>query len=292
MTGPAPRPSRSHGADRPACSRNPDRSHPARTRRSDDRAVRPRNQPDPHQTRRPGQSWPAAISPCAMPSTRTPRAVSATRCRGRGWTRPYRTASTRLSASTGLPAVTACKTNTSSSRRASSASVRGTRPAVVLDTNVRASTDTGVDPPDLPRSHHPGHARAADTASSSARVDSQECRPYPQQAGVQVRLLVPVQHSLVATLVDQGHPRASHPQAHSPAPAEPPRRAGLVASSDTPTHPARAPPPTRCPRRTSGRRELDPGHHDAAAGQLPTASAEHKPSPTPARLLGPTPERR
>jgi hypothetical protein len=36
----------------------------------------------------------------------------------------------------------------------------------------------------------------------------------------------------------------------------------------------------------------DPGHHDAAAGQLPTASAEHKPSPTPARLPGRSPERR
>jgi hypothetical protein len=67
-------------------------------------AVRPRNHANPGQTRRPGQSgqfWPAAISPCAMAGTRTPRGVSATRCWCRGWTSPYRTAGTRLSASTG-----------------------------------------------------------------------------------------------------------------------------------------------------------------------------------------------
>jgi hypothetical protein len=34
------------------------------------------------------------------------------------------------------------------------------------------------------------------------------------------------------------------------------------------------------------------GCWNVARGQLPTASAEHKPSPTPARLPGPTPERR
>jgi hypothetical protein len=174
-----------------------------------------------------------------MASTRTPRGVSATRCWCRGWTSPYRTAGTRLSASTGLPAVTACKMNTSSSRRASSASVRGNSAAVVMDTNVRATTDNGVDPHDLCHSHHPGHARAAHAAGSSAGVDLQECCQYPEQLGVRVRPLVPVQHGLVATLVDQGHPRASHPQAHWPSPAEPPRRAGPLPSSDTPTHPAR-----------------------------------------------------
>jgi hypothetical protein len=31
----------------------------------------------------------------------------------------------------------------------------------------------------------------------------------------------------------------------------------------------------KVPEGTIGRRDVDPGHHDAAAGQLPTASAEH-----------------
>ncbi len=57
------------------------------------------------------------------------------------------------------------------------------------------------------------------------------------------------------------------------------RAAALVGYTHTSSQ---APPPTRGPRRTIGRREVDPGQHDAAAGQLPTASAQHKPSPTPA----------
>jgi hypothetical protein len=181
-----------------------DRAHPARSRRSPDRGVRPRTPADPRHTRRPAQSWPAAISPCAMASTRTPRAVNATRRWCRGWTSPYRTAGTRLSASTDMPAVTACKMNTSSSRRASSASVRGNSAAVVMDTNLRATTDNGVDPHNLCRSHHPGHARAAHAAGLSAGVVLQECCRYPEQPGLRVHLLLPVEHTNRAR-----HPRGS-----------------------------------------------------------------------------------
>jgi hypothetical protein len=51
MIGRAQRPRRCHGADRPARSHDRDGSHPARSRRSDDGAVRPRNQADPRHTR-------------------------------------------------------------------------------------------------------------------------------------------------------------------------------------------------------------------------------------------------
>jgi hypothetical protein len=61
-----------------------------------------------------------------------------------------------------------------------------------------------VGPHHLCRSPHPGHARAADTAGSSAGVDSQGCHLYPEQPGVRVRLLLPVEHTNRAR-----HPRGS-----------------------------------------------------------------------------------
>lgn len=73
-----------------------------------------------------------------------------------------------------------------------------------MDTNVRATTDNGVDPHDLCRSQHPGHARAADAAGSSGGVVLQERRLYPQQPAVRVRLLLPVEHTNRAR-----HPRGS-----------------------------------------------------------------------------------
>jgi hypothetical protein len=206
MIGRAKRPSRCHGAYRPARSHDPDGSHPARPARSGDRAVRPRNQADPHQTRRPDQSWPAAISPCAIASTRTPRAVSATRCWGRGWTSPYRTAGTRLSASTACPpsprarripvhpgvqAQRQCGATARQRSRIRTYERAPTTASIHTTCAAHISQDCGMS----------GPTRAADAAGPSAGVDLQECCPYPEQVGVRVRLRVSVEHSLVATAV-------------------------------------------------------------------------------------------
>jgi hypothetical protein len=142
---------------------------------------------------------------------------------------------------------------------------------VSVSTMKAASTDNGVDPHDLCRSHDPGHARAADTAGSSGGAVLQECCLYPEQAGVRVRPLVPAGRAQPGSdprTTGPPRPRVTRkPTRHrQPSPLEQGRYLRL--------------------------REVDPGPHDAAAGQLPPASAEHKPSSTPARLPGRTPERR
>jgi hypothetical protein len=75
----------------------------------------------------------------------------------------------------------------------------------------------------------------------------QECCPYPEQVGVRVRILVPVQHSQVATLADQGHPARESSASPLAIASRAPSTSGAAALLGYTHTSSPAPPPTRMP---------------------------------------------